>query len=208
VTDEVGALHADRLQEGGRHRGKLIERAGADVLGGLPVPGQVEREDDVLFGQCLVVEEPVAEVATEPVEEEDGIAVRPDLRYRMRRPPTSTFCGAGPSPASAAAAGTKLAWKAATIASTSSSGTSASATTATRHRRATPRPPWPAGGATRRRRSLQPARDLVGLDVTDLVTGGDAVADLPVPGRQPSFLHRKAPLRNGDGMDGGMDPHP
>src|SRR5256885_4139243 len=50
----------------------------------------------------------------------------------MRRPPISIFCGRAPSPSLAAAAGTKLAWKAATTASTSASGTSASATTATK----------------------------------------------------------------------------
>src|SRR5437868_11351849 len=50
----------------------------------------------------------------------------------MRRPPISIFCGCAPSPAPAAAAGTKLAWKAATTASTSASGTSASATIATK----------------------------------------------------------------------------
>src|SRR5437762_12354942 len=60
----------------------------------------------------------------------------------MRRPPRSTFWGVGPSPASAADAGTKLAWKAATTASTSSSGTSASATTATRAPTGSSSPSW------------------------------------------------------------------
>ena len=168
------------------------------------MPGQVERIDDVLLRQCLLVEEPVAEVAAEPVEKEDRLAAQAELE--VTDAPAAQVDLLGCRPLAGVGRGRRdearlegrdngvdLFLRNIGVGDDRDEGADGQLLAllgqlAAQHA---------AGG------HLQPARDLVGLDVADLVTGGDAVADLPVPGRQPSFLHRMAPLRNSDGMDGG-----
>jgi hypothetical protein len=69
VADQVGAGGADGVEEaakGGRERGQV---AGAHILAGLAVAGQVEGVHPAPLGQLLGVEQPVVEVAAEAVDE-------------------------------------------------------------------------------------------------------------------------------------------
>ena len=52
-------------------------------------------------------------------------------------------------------------------------------------------------------RALEHVGDLGGLDVHDLLAGGDFCTFLDGPAREHAFLHGETPLRHGDGLDGG-----
>src|SRR2546430_981368 len=69
VTDQVGALGADRVQYPEDGAGQRADRPVADVLGRRAVPGQVERVHAVPRGHRLLQEQPGVAVAAVAVED-------------------------------------------------------------------------------------------------------------------------------------------
>jgi hypothetical protein len=75
VTDQVGALDADRVEHAENGVSQRFDRAVADVLGRRAVPGQVERVDAVARGHRLLQEQPGVAVAAVAVDEQHHVAV-------------------------------------------------------------------------------------------------------------------------------------
>ena len=145
---------------------------------------------------AVEVEQPVVEVAAEAVQEHDRLAALALAQARAAWPAADRrrSRAAGP-PSSSASPGTNVAWNSATKASMSASRHLGAAITPSR-------PPTGIdvalagrrGGAARRRRALDGAGDLLGLDLGDLVADGDLGALLDQPARRAALLHRQAPL--------------
>ena len=74
VADQVGPGRAHGVEEPAEGLGERVQVAGAHVLAGLAVAGQVEGVHPAPFGQPVGVEQPVVEVAAEPVEQHHRVA--------------------------------------------------------------------------------------------------------------------------------------
>ena len=85
VADEMGGLHLGRVHEV-EHRVREARNGGVGDRGGArAMAGKVEGDHRRLRGEGVEVEEPVVEVAAEPVNEEDRLGALP--LHRVTKPP-------------------------------------------------------------------------------------------------------------------------
>ena len=97
MTDEVHALELQRVKELLYRIDQELEIARPDVLRGAAVTGQLERVDDVVGRQGGSNEQPVVEIATEPVQKHDRLAGVPlsEVAQRSCGHPHGLSCGTG-----------------------------------------------------------------------------------------------------------------
>ncbi len=174
--------------------------AAAQILGRAAVAGQVERIGDVVFRERLLIELPAVQVAAEAMDEDHRRPLaRPHLEIAQaaaagldRRRLRPRLAGLGGVRRELLLErrdeAVEIAVRHAVVGHHGEQGADRHGLALADH--LPPQRP--------RYRALEDVGDLRGLDVEDLLAGGDLGAHLHQPARDHSFLHRQAPLGHDD----------
>jgi hypothetical protein len=202
VTDQVGALNADRVEHAENGVSQRFDRAVADVLGRRAVPGQVERVDAVARGHRLLQEQPGVAVAAVAVDEQHHVAVLagPDVADLPPADLGRLDGGAAGRLVGHAGVDHRACLRHGGVeVAVAHAGRGDQRDRAADGHVLTHVRDDPAHGAAAGR--LQRAGDLVGLDVREVVAGAHVVTLGHDPGGDLAELHRQAPLRHRHGDD-------